>query len=132
RLQLERVRASLMHQQPALGIEQEAVGRMAEAAHAVGGNHAMAGNYDRQTVVAAGLSNLARRFEIRAAQLSRHLPVGQRAPARYAAKLIPQATLEFGALDQQRQVEFRIRVLAVALELAHDALSQRVDRILGF
>src|SRR5688572_6507493 len=111
RAQLER--GSLVCEEPTLHLQQVAAGRVAEAAQAVRGDDAMAGDDDRQAVVAARLADGAR---VRA-DLARELAVSARAAARNRAHRNPHATLQFGALDQQRQVELPVRVLAIALEL---------------
>src|SRR6185503_20907534 len=57
RPEMEGVRARLVHQQPALDLDEVAVGGVRKAADAVGADHAVAGNDDRQLVVAAGLAH---------------------------------------------------------------------------
>src|SRR5688500_13685013 len=94
---------------------------MREAANAVGSNHAVAGNDDRQPVVAAGLADGARI----GAELARQLAVGARAAARDRAHGVPHPALQRRALDQQRQVEARVGVLAVMLQLFCRSRRQR-------
>jgi len=92
-----------------------------EAADTVGGDHTVAGNHDRQPVVAAALADGAR---IRT-QLARQLAVGARAAAGNRAHRVPDAALQLGSFDQQRQVERGVGIVAVALELLGCAFSQR-------
>src|SRR5688500_8277832 len=123
-LELEGVRAAFVRQQPALRLEQVARGGVRKAAEAIGRHDAVAGNDDRQPVVAAGLAYRAR--------LSRQAPgelaISKGPAARNLAQRVPQATLERRALDEQRQVEACVGVLAVALELPGGALGQRISR----
>src|SRR5438552_13049162 len=111
--QFERVRAALVEQQPPLGLQQIPRGRMGESAKPVCRDHAMAGNDDRQPVVAAGLAD---RPWLGAEALGQ-LAVGQGLAARNGAQRIPEPPLEVRAFDEQRQLEARVRILAIALEL---------------
>src|SRR6185503_6410375 len=127
-LEFERVRAALVHQKPTLDLQQVAAARVGETADAARGDHAVAGDHDRQLVVAAGLAHGARRVKPGVAQLAREFTVGERAAARNRAHCFPDAALKIRALDEERQVEFRVGILAVALELARGALRELVLR----
>src|SRR5258708_20595224 len=56
--QLELVRGGLVREQPALHVDKVAVGGVREPADTVCRHHAMAGNDDRQAVVASRLSDI--------------------------------------------------------------------------
>src|SRR5258708_23813726 len=58
--QLELVRGGLVREQPALHVDKVAVGGVREPADTVCRHHAMAGNDDRQAVVAARLADIPR------------------------------------------------------------------------
>ena len=64
------IRALFMTQQPALDLDQVAAARMGEAAQAVGGDDAMAGNHQRKIIRAAGLAHGARRGSQRAREIA--------------------------------------------------------------
>jgi hypothetical protein len=93
-----------------------------KAAQAVRADHAMAGDHDRQPVVAAGL---AHRSGLRLQEF-RKRAVGKRLSPRDLAQGGPQPLLKRRAFDEKRQVEARVRIVAVALELARGALGKQV------
>src|SRR5690348_5873205 len=95
---------------------------MAEAADAVRRDHAVARDDDRQPVVAARLANGASVCP----EPARELAVGERLAARDLAQRVPQLPLELAALDEQRQIELRIGIVAILLELARGARSELV------
>src|SRR6185503_17237314 len=111
-------------QQPTLHLQQVAAGRVAEAADAVRGDHAVARNHDRQAVVAACLADVAR---VRP-ELSRQLTIRSGLAARNRAHRFPHGRLERRAFDEQRQIESRIGVFAIRLQLPGRDRRQGVRR----
>src|SRR5262245_54910674 len=122
RPRLKPERWCIVKQQPTLDLQQVAAGRVPESADAVGGDDAMAGNDDRQAVVAARLPDRARI----GAELARELAVGACLAARDLAHGIPYAALQRRALDHQRQIELRVWIRAIVLKLTCSTFGQRI------
>src|SRR5688572_23433416 len=95
---------------------------MREAAEAARGDHAMAGNHDRQPVVTARLTDVAR---VRS-QLARDVAVGARLAAWDGAHGVPHRALQRRAFDHDWKIELGIRIRSIALKLSRHASHERV------
>src|SRR6185503_5341248 len=116
----------LVPEQPTLRLEEIAAARMPESTQPAGGDDAVAWDDDRQAVLAARLPYRARGT----AERHRDLAIGTGLATGNALHHAPDPALEFRAANRQRQIELRVRVLAVPLELPHHAVGKAAGRIL--
>ena len=95
---------------------------MGEAAQAIGGDDAMAGDHQRKIIRAAGLAHGARR----ALQHARDVAIAPGLAAGNRSELLPHAALEGGADLLQRQPETVVGIGDIFFDLRAGALGQRV------
>src|SRR4051794_8933349 len=124
---LPRLRYSMHRTYPLLVVEQCPLGSEAAGVpreRAVGADHAVAGDDDRDPVAAVGAADRSRD----AAELARELAVGGRLAVRDRAQAGPDRELERRAVLGQREVEFRALAGEVLVELALDLGERAVVR----
>src|SRR5687768_1803 len=97
---------------------------MREAAETVRADHAMARNHDRQPVVAARLTDVARVSP----QLARDVAIGARLAAWDGAHRVPHRALKRRAFDHDWEIELGIRIRSITLKLSRHACHERVLR----
>ncbi len=111
-----------MSQQPALDVERITIRTMHETAQSGFAHHAMAGNNDGNRIVAAGLSHSTRA----GTKLRSHLPVGQSVSARNGTHRLPNFALMLSTIELERQIEMKIRIGQISLQLPAYFLCQNI------